>query len=194
MTDPVLAAAKAAARQLALAQRVGLDPALGARLAAVVLAGCMPPEGAVVSGFWPIGDEIDVRPLLQALHARGHVVGLPETLKRGLPLVFRRWRDGEFLHAGRFGTSHPLGETIVPDFILVPLLAFDRRGNRLGYGAGYYDRTLAGLSGAFRLGCAYAAQEIAEVPAGSFDQRLDAIATENGIIRVGGGRPPVTEY
>jgi 5-formyltetrahydrofolate cyclo-ligase len=70
----------------------------------------------------------------------------------------------------------------VPDFLLVPLLAFDRRGYRLGYGAGYYDRTLAGLPGRFRLGVAYAASELAEVPAGPYDERLDAVATERGVI------------
>jgi 5-formyltetrahydrofolate cyclo-ligase len=82
----------------------------------------------------------------------------------------------------RFGTSRPTGPIAVPDFFLVPLLAFDRRGFRLGYGAGYYDRTLAGLPGRFRLGVAYAASELAEVPSGPYDERLDAVATECGVI------------
>lgn len=183
MVDVSLAAAKAIARAEAIARRAGCDPALGARLAGVVLAGLPPPQGAVVSGFWPIGDEIDIRPLLIALHARGHRLCLPETGKPGNPLVFRRWQPGDRLIPGRFGTSHPDSDTLTPDVLLVPLLAFDRTGHRLGYGAGYYDRTLAALPNAFRLGCAYVAQEIPEVPAGPNDVRLHAIATERSLIR-----------
>ena len=82
----------------------------------------------------------------------------------------------------RFGTSRPDGPVLAPDFLLVPLLAFDRRGYRIGYGAGYYDRTLAGLPGRFRLGVAYSAQELDEVPAGPYDERLDAVATEQGLV------------
>ena len=131
-----------------------------------VLREMPPPPGAVVSGFWPMGQEIDIRPLLLALHERGHPIVLPETPKRGNPLIFRLWQPGDALVPERFGTLRPDGEVTVPDFLLVPLLAFDRRGHRLGYGAGYYDRTLAGLPGRFRLGVAYAAQEVDEVPAG----------------------------
>ncbi|MDX5932744.1 5-formyltetrahydrofolate cyclo-ligase [Acidiphilium acidophilum] len=182
MRDEGLAVAKVAARAAALARRAGSCGDRGERLAAHVLADCAPPAGAVVSGFWPIGDEIDVRPLMVALSALGHRLCLPETPKRGLPLVFRHWMPGEALVAGRFGTSHPVGEVVVPDFVLVPLLAFDRKGNRLGYGAGYYDRTLAAMPGAFRLGCAFACQEVAAVPVGPHDERLDAVATEIGVI------------
>jgi 5-formyltetrahydrofolate cyclo-ligase len=82
----------------------------------------------------------------------------------------------------RFGTFRPDGPIAVPDFVLVPLLAFDRRGYRVGYGAGYYDRTLAALPGRFRLGVAYAASELDEVPAGPYDEKLDAVATERGVI------------
>lgn len=181
--DDGLAARKAAARAAALARRAACNPASGTRLAEVVLAACAPPAGAVVSGFWPIGDEIDIRPLLEALDARGHVLCLPETPKRGLALDFRRWRPGEALTPGRFGTAHPAGAIIMPDVLLVPLLAFDRTLHRLGYGGGYYDRTLAGLPQAYRLGCAYAVQEVDEVPAGPSDVRLHAVATEQGVIR-----------
>jgi 5-formyltetrahydrofolate cyclo-ligase len=137
----------------------------------------------VVSGFLPIGDEIDVRPLLTALHERGHPLVLPVTPKRGNPLTFRRWRPGDTLVAEKFGTQRPVGEEMVPNFLLVPLLAFDRAGFRLGYGAGYYDRTLASLRGHFALGCSYAAQCVDAVPIGPYDVRLDAVATELGIMR-----------
>ena len=83
----------------------------------------------------------------------------------------------------RFGTMCPMGEMRVPDFLLVPLLAFDRMGGRLGYGAGYYDRTLPLLSSRFALGCAFAAQSVAAVPMGPDDVWLDAVATEREIVR-----------
>lgn len=185
MSDTELITAKRVARAHALTLRAGFDPRLGERLGAQVLRACPPPPGATVSGFWPMGEEIDIRPLLAALHGRGHPIVLPITGKRGERLVFRLWRPGETLIAERFGTFRPNGDVREPDFLLVPLLAFDREGHRLGYGAGYYDRTLAALPDAFALGCAYAAQELPRVPAGPYDMRLDAVATENGVIRCG---------
>ena len=188
---PDLMAAKRAARERArllrrdLAARDGGDPtAAGAALAAHVLRDCPPPPGAVVSGVWPLTGEIDLRPLLQALHARGHPIVLPVTPPKGEPLTFRRWRPGDALVREPFGTFRPTGEELQPAFLLVPLLAFDRGLNRLGYGGGYYDRTLARLpAGHFRLGCCFAAQEMDSVPVGPHDMALDAIATERGIIR-----------
>jgi len=175
---------KRAVRERAMAARVGCDPvACGEALTGHVLRDCPPPEGAVVSGFWPLADEIDIRALLIALHERGHPIVLPVTPKRGNPLTFRLWRPGDPLEAERFGTFRPTGEPATPDFLLVPLLAFDRTGARLGYGAGYYDRTLAGLPGRFTLGCAFAAQEVDIVPLGPYDIRLNAVATERGVIR-----------
>jgi len=184
-TDPAeLSAAKKLARVAARAARAGHEPALGRALADNLLRDLPPPPGAVVSGFWPMGDEIDIRPLLAALHARGHAVLLPETPPLGHPLIFRAWHPGMAMVAERFGTQRPTGAVARPDWLLVPLLAFDRQGRRLGYGGGYYDRTLATLPRAVAIGCAYAAQEVAEVPAGPRDMRLHAIATERGVIRV----------
>lgn len=181
--SPDLNEAKRALRERMLMARAGWNAAAaGEAVTESVLRTAPPPAGAVVSGFWPIGDELDIRPLMLALHARGHPIVLPVTPRRGNPLTFRLWRPGDALESERFGTFRPTGEERAPDFLLVPLLAFDRRGHRLGYGAGFYDRTLAGLPGRFALGVAFAAQEVAEVPAGPSDMRLDAVATENGVI------------
>lgn len=182
--DDALLAAKRAARSAALARRAGLDPALGAALTERLLAAMAPPAGAAIGAFWPMAAEIDIRPLLEALHARGHAMLLPETPARGNPLIFRYWHPGMAMVTERFGTSRPTGAIATPDWLLVPLLAFDRAGRRLGYGGGYYDRTLAGLAGAVAVGVGWAAQEMAEVPAGPHDARLDAIATEREVVRV----------
>ncbi len=188
--DVLLAEMKAEARRVALARRAAVDPAgAGEALAQVALRDCPPPAGAVVAGFWPMGPEIDLRPLLHALHARGQPLALPVTPRRGLPLRFRRWAPGEPLAHGPMGTRQPeAGEEVAPDWLLVPLLAFDRAGRRLGYGGGYYDRTLAALPGAVAVGVAYAVQEVPDppgVPAGPMDARLPRVATEAGLVTCG---------
>ena len=187
-SDDVLQAAKAAARKIARARRAGLANAEApARLAAALLAGHAPPKGAIIAGYWPMGEEMDPRPLMLALAARGHALALPITPQRCQPLAFRAWAPGAALRAGPMGTSEPVaGAELRPDILLVPLLAFDRAGRRLGYGGGYYDRTLAALPGAKAIGIAYAGQEMPEVPAGPQDFRLPLIATEAGVILCGG--------
>ncbi|MTJ80134.1 MAG: 5-formyltetrahydrofolate cyclo-ligase [Telmatospirillum sp.] len=139
---------------------------------------------AVIAGYWPISDEVDVRPLLDALAEQGCLLALPEVERRQQPLIFRRWSPGAPLEAGIHGTFHPLRESpsLRPDLVLVPLLAFDRRGGRLGYGGGYYDRTMAALRSEkeiLTVGIAYAAQEMSELPTEPHDQRLDWIVTED---------------
>jgi 5-formyltetrahydrofolate cyclo-ligase len=180
-----LAEEKRALREGATA-RAG-DPALGFRLAGHAMR-IPPPSGAVVSGFWPLPGEIDPRQLMLALAGRGHAIVLPRTPRRGLPLAFHRWRPGEELFPGRMGILEPSADAPegVPDFLLVPLVAFDSGMRRLGHGAGYYDRTLAALRAtgpAFALGVAFAAQQVDRVPADAHDARLDAVATEAGILR-----------
>jgi 5-formyltetrahydrofolate cyclo-ligase len=120
-------------------------------------------------------------------------VALPVVTARGLPLGFRRWRPGDVLVSGAFGllVPGPSAEPVMPQLVLVPLLAFDRQGGRLGYGAGFYDRTLAVLRAAgpvIAIGVAYADQEVPAVPVEPHDQPLDWIATEREILAVPGQR------
>jgi 5-formyltetrahydrofolate cyclo-ligase len=143
-------------------------------------------SGAVVAGYWPLGSEMDVRPLMLRLAAAGVEIALPVTRAADRPLEFRRWRPGDVLEMGAHGVSQPKPDApaVIPTVLLVPLLAFDTAGWRLGYGAGYYDRTLAGLRGRLldarplAIGIAYAAQEMADLPRHAGDQRLDGIVTE----------------
>lgn len=186
MTDP--AAAKAALRRLARERRAAAaiaNPEAAGAIARAVLDSDIAAPDAVVAGYAPIGDEIDPMPLLEAL-ATTRPCGLP-VIGKGRVLTFRQWRPGVTLVAGRYGIPAPPLDlpTILPDILLVPLLAFDRAGHRVGYGGGYYDTTLAALRAARAIkaiGLAYAAQEIERLPAEAFDQPLDAVATERGLI------------
>ena len=173
----------------ALAYEHGAADRLARNYLAAMAAMGHPGPGAVVSGFWPMGEEIDVRPLLIQLHSRGYRCALPVVTPKGTPLVFRAWAPDDVLEAGGFGTSHPpatQGE-VTPDVALVPLLAFDVAGYRLGYGGGYYDRTLEKLRGGrvLAVGVAYSFQQIEAVPHGPQDQRLDWIVTEERIFACG---------
>lgn len=141
-----------------------------------------------VSGYWAIGDEIDARESLRALAELGIVVALPVMGGGEGPLTFRRWVPGARLKHRMWGIQEPLADAPVvrPEVLLVPLLAFDARGGRLGYGGGYYDRTIAGLRAdggppILACGLAFADQEVGEVPCEPYDMRLDAVITENGL-------------
>ncbi len=176
---------KSELRRAMRARRFACDPALGIRMAGHVLAAGTVPAGTIVAGFWPLPGEIDTRPLLLALAGRGHSVALPVTPAPGQALSFRRWRPGAALKPGRFGTFEPTGEGAVPTVLLVPLLAFDRRGGRLGYGGGYYDRTLEALgANVMTIGCGFAAQEVDMVPTDTHDRFMNAVATEAGMLLV----------
>jgi 5-formyltetrahydrofolate cyclo-ligase len=143
------------------------------------------PAGAAVSGFWPMGEEIDVRPLLMQLHASGHPIGLPVVVKKGEPLIFRQWHPAMALVSGGFGTEVPphSAPEVAPQVLIVPLLAFDAEGYRLGYGGGFYDRTLDKLrtgsaADPLAVGVAFSAQHVMRVPRDDYDQPLDWIVTE----------------
>jgi 5-formyltetrahydrofolate cyclo-ligase len=173
-----------AARRVAHAN---LAATAGERIAAAFLAGFSGQIGPVVAGYWPMGEEADVRPLLEQLTRRGVIAALPVVVAPHAPLQFRRWVPGDALEAGRHGTRHPFAsaDIAVPDILLLPLLAFDARGGRLGYGGGYYDRTLEVLRAErgrriTAIGIGYAAQAVDAVPRGRHDQPLDWIVTEDG--------------
>lgn len=140
-----------------------------------------------VAVFLPIGSEVDTRLLLAALDYHQFATLLPVTQARGVPLVFRRWREGQLLIDGPMGLKEPSARLpeMVPDFTFVPLAAFDRRGFRIGYGAGHYDATLAALRMSHpgpAIGIAFSCQEIERVPEEDHDQPLDFVLTETGLI------------
>jgi len=186
---------KRALRRALLQDRAGLMAAHAgtARLAIRdrYLATFDPRPGTVVSAFWPMPGELDLRPLLDALDARGCVCALPVVVGRNLPLVFRAWAPGTPLVTSRFGISEPGPECaeVRPAHALVPLLAFDAEGYRLGYGGGFYDRTLAELRGdgqgpVVAIGVGLEAQRRSSLPREPFDERLDWLVTEEAVIRL----------
>lgn len=193
MTEKALDALKSEARRRAREQRA-LGQAVceaASKLTARLGGGSLVNDGSVVSAFWPLANEIDTRPAMARLHERGCMVALPVMQGPGRPLLFRRWEPGDELVVADFGTREPHNNKPLcePDVLLVPMLAFDRAGFRLGYGGGFYDRTLALLraqGSVTAIGIAYACQELAEVPRGPFDQRLDWIVTERETIPTGG--------
>lgn len=167
-----IAAAAAAAQLLSRLEDVGVTP------------------GSAVAGYWPIATEIDDRPLLARLHEHGCVCALPVVVAKGAPLCFRRWAPLDEIEPGDHGTWQPLAfaDEITPTLVIVPLLAFDTAGWRLGQGVGYYDRTLARLRAAgpvVAVGMAYAAQRFDAVPHGPLDQPLDWLLTEQSLARAG---------
>ncbi len=139
-------------------------------------------SGKVLSGYMPMRTEIDPLP---AMAAHQGVVGVPVIVAKGSPLRFREWSPGCRLVEGAFKAMIPEeGAWVEPQVLIVPMLAFDARGFRLGYGGGFYDRTLEGLRArgpVLAVGFAFAAQQVAEVPIDGFDQRLDAMVTEMGV-------------
>lgn len=174
--------AKAAARKAAFAARKEAF-AKGQGQAAELLADVLAPlRGKALAGYMAMRTEIDPT---AAMAAHQGPVGVPVILGAGQALRFREWAPGCAMVAGEFGAFIPAeGAWVEPEVVIVPLVAFDARGYRLGYGGGFYDRTLAGLRARHPLlavGFAFAAQELPEVPIDQYDQRLDVIVTEAGI-------------
>jgi 5-formyltetrahydrofolate cyclo-ligase len=143
--------------------------------------------GVIVSGFMPLKSEINPLPLLQKLSESGARLALPAIAGRGQPLIMRAWEFGAPLDRGQWGIREPKAEAteVDPDILLVPLLAFDRSGHRIGYGAGYYDMTihrLRALKPVTAVGIAFAAQEVPKIPTTPRDERLDLVLTEREVI------------
>lgn len=148
-----------------------------------------PLSDLVIAGYAPLGTEADPGALMVHAHQTGHICALPRIVAKGQALAFHRWAPGDALVAGEHGTREPLltQQHVRPDFVIVPLLAFDAQGHRLGYGGGYYDRTIAMLREDGRpikiIGLAFGAQSFDLLPVGPHDERLDAIVTETGVMR-----------
>ena len=163
-------------------------PDAGVHAARNFMASIEPPEGAVVSVYYPMRNELDTEPLVTALIEHGCRIALPVTPGKNQPLIFRAYTPGDALIDGAYGEMIPAADaaTITPQIVVAPLLAFDRTGGRLGYGGGYYDRTLEQLrrDGAVTaVGYAFGAQEVDAVPLSPVDQLLNWVVTERGAIR-----------
>ena len=185
------AAAKEDLRQAALRRRQKLAPAarakFAARLADEGLRLAKAFSARRVSAFFPLPDEPDARPLLAALAEAGFLTLLPVTTPLGAALVFRAWRPGEPTKLGKMKIAEPQesAKAFDPDLLFVPLACFDRRGHRIGYGAGYYDRTLRALRAkgpAIAVGVAFGVSECAAAPFAAHDERLDFVLTDNELI------------
>jgi 5-formyltetrahydrofolate cyclo-ligase len=190
MSDIVTA--KAAARKSALAARATAHAA-GQGAGRVAAGYALEAIGALhhvttVAAYLPIRSELDALPLIYALRGLGYEICLPVVVGPAQPLSFRPGTVDGALETGGFGLRFPAGgEPVVPEVLVVPLVAFDDAGHRLGYGGGYYDRTLAALRASgpvHAFGFAYAAQRVPSLPATDTDMRLDAVITERGV------RPP----
>ena len=165
-------------------------PGAGAVLAKRGLPVARNSPDSVISAFHSFGSEISTFELFDRLVADGWTTALPVVVAKNTPLVFRQWAPGDALVLGRWDIKVPPEEApeVLPDVVLVPLLAFDRKGFRLGYGGGFYDRTLEkirGLKPVTAIGIAYAGQEVDEVPRDAYDQRLDWIMTEKETFKCG---------
>jgi len=188
----MMADEKRAERTRALARRSAAyaqhGKGAGLRLAERGIGFLKPSAGLIVSGFSAIKDEIDAGPLLERLASEGFGLALPVMQGKGKPLLFRAWAPGDAMGSGTWGIAEPLPSraALEPDIVLVPLLAFDGQGYRLGYGGGFYDRSLAGLRAKkpiVAVGIAYDELKVDAVPHLDYDQRVDWVLTPSGPLR-----------
>lgn len=187
-----IAETKRSLRNQALARRDALDAGYRQHAAETIAQLPFPvpvPKGTIVSGFFPMKTELSLLPLMRALERNGAQIALPRIVGRGNPLSMRAWKFGDPLVPGQWGIREPAPETkeVAPDILLVPFAAFDQRGYRVGYGAGYYDMTIAGLKAKKKVvtvGFGFEVQEVEECPVEAHDQKLDFLMTEKGL-RVG---------
>jgi len=155
---------------------------------AVHLFKTIPESCRIIAGYMAIHSEVNIMPALAAFHTRGHTLCLPVVVGDGKPLVFRKWQPGEALIPGAYGidTPPPSASEVIPDAVIVPLAAFDKDGHRLGYGAGYYDKTIpkmrAQKKNILLVGAAYAQQQVEKIPVDEHDRKLDAVVTEKGVL------------
>ena len=140
------------------------------------------PDIRSVSGYMPIHSELDILPAMHALHALGYTLSVPVIMGKAMPLKFSKWTPDTEMVKGEFGALVPKTNLWQrPDLLLCPMLAFDTKGQRMGYGGGFYDRTIAQLAPVQTLGFAYAAQRVRALPSEPTDMPLDGIVTETGI-------------
>lgn len=175
--------AKSAARSAGIAARQSVGAGIRRAASAALCTALAPYHGQTIAGYMPMRAEADPLPAMMLAAAQG-VVGVPVILAKAQPLQFRRWTPRAKMVPGRFGALIPMdGTWVAPRVVIVPLTAFDRQGGRVGYGGGYYDRTLQNLRRAgpvTAIGFAYGAQEMPQVPLEPTDQPLDLIVTEEG--------------
>lgn len=181
-------------RQAVFQRRMALSEAARAEAAVRMSARFMgavdlPPAGAVISGYIPVNNEIDVLPLMTDLLGRGYRIAVPHNMERQHLLDFLEWKPDTPLYKGLYGIPQPdpnKAAALVPDLLIVPLVAFDEACNRMGYGSGYFDRTFAHMRRFqhFRaIGVAYEMQKEDRVPTDQYDHRLDAIVTDAAVYR-----------
>lgn len=192
-SDPV-ADSKKKMREATLAQRDALPPEVRAAAAETIAVRGLPidvKQGTVVSGFMPIKSEINPLPLMKKLAESGALLALPRIAGRGQPLSMRAWAVGDPFERGQWGIREPQASApeVVPDIVLAPLAAFDRKGHRLGYGAGYYDMTIRKARSSKPvtvIGLAFSLQEFPDVPVTERDELLDFVLTEREIVDLRG--------
>jgi len=182
LKDEHRAAALVRRDALSVEQRIDAAKALASMTLPVEL-----PPGTIIAGYSPIKSELDPFPLMRALAEKGAALALPVIIARNQALIFRAWQPEEGLVRGQYGIFEPSSDAsdVDPDVVLVPLAAFDRAGHRIGYGRGYYDRTLQNLRAMKKItviGLAFAVQEIDIVPRLPHDEQLDCVLTERELI------------